>query len=810
LQPQSDTLPGKGYLTAAHTYDDAPGPLVICMLSDGDTEPSCANRAVAVVEATELGIWGTNLDPDGSGKLIPAHPGQPYDFGVAVTNLQPATWDGFTANNVEVTLTFPNGIELSSMDGRCSGQGTVTCTLGNLPVYAQQSDTDSQEVLEFTLDIDPAAAAEDYVMIVRAESADDGPKAGSDTGTAMNIPIADADGDAVIDYYDAFPDDARYADDDDGDSIADEWELEFGLDTADASDAALDPDGDGATNREEFENGTYPYLAEPVHAGATLRLGETGDLELGFDVASGDIDNDGFADVVAAAPGYAGGAGAFVVFYGGESGLTETAPVTPPETTTNFGYRLAVGHIDGDEFADVAVTDGAGVYLYLGSGSGLTGPVELPKPADRDRFADALVIADIDGDGSDDLIATAPGSASTATTGQTFIYRAASRYWQTASPAPDKILSQNVSPDYGYSAAVADLDGDMLPDLAVGDAFTGAGAVYGYLGANIDWNSPDIELEDFVLQGATAGSRFGSSLAVGGDVDGDFVSDLAVGAYADAPGGAVHEYSSTTMYWLDGGAAAIPETIAGANAGDQLGVAAMFTEPTAYDGRAALVIGSNRSERTADVADEGRVDYLPAAGTDDARVYYGQPHSMLGYSLSTAGDVDGDGFRDFVAGAPDISNGTHTGEGGSVRVFYGGRAEQQADRDFDHVADSLDNCIDAANTDQLDGDGDGIGDVCDDDDKDGDGVLDAEDNCPAVANADQADADADGTGDACDSSSGTGGGSGGSGSGGSGSGSGNAESSGGGGGGGALGLECLLLLALWRCRRRDVPASAGG
>ncbi len=69
--------------------------------------------------------------------------------------------------------------------------------------------------------------------------------------------------------------------------------------------------------------------------------------------------------------------------------------------------------------------------------------------------------------------------------------------------------------------------------------------------------------------------------------------------------------------------------------------------------------------------------------------------------------------------------------------------------DNDGISDDVDNCPETFNPEQLDSDGDEIGNSCDEDD-DNDGVIDEDDNCPYDANPEQENADGDIFGDVCD------------------------------------------------------------
>lgn len=118
-------------------------------------------------------------------------------------------------------------------------------------------------------------------------------------------------------------------------------------------------------------------------------------------------------------------------------------------------------------------------------------------------------------------------------------------------------------------------------------------------------------------------------------------------------------------------------------------------------------------------------------------------------------DTDGDGLGN-VCDSDDDNDGVPDGSDNCPLVYNPAQnASACADTDGDGVLDGNDNCPTTSNANQADNDGDGLGDACDPDD-DNDGVLDGPDNCDFIANPTQADWNNNGVGDACEDSDGDG------------------------------------------------------
>jgi hypothetical protein len=174
------------------------------------------------------------------------------------------------------------------------------------------------------------------------------------------------------------------------------------------------------------EGAAFPIAVDPlITPFATMIQGNQGELYLGGSVASaGDVNDDGYGDVIV---GSYQGNGTAWVHHGSPSGLSSVAATTlvGPQSGDFFGYHVAgAGDLDGDGFSDVVVgaflynngqsSEGA-AFVYMGSASGVETSPSAILEADQSNvyLGDCVASAgDLDGDGYGDLAVSAEASVS--------------------------------------------------------------------------------------------------------------------------------------------------------------------------------------------------------------------------------------------------------------------------------------------------------------------------------------------------------------------------------------------------------------
>jgi hypothetical protein len=330
-------------------------------------------------------------------------------------------------------------------------------------------------------------------------------------------------------------------------SILREWSGEHANDQFGWIARAIgDVDADGVvdivTSAPTYGGGAGRVYVYSTKSGRLLWTADGGPQDqLGLGVeGAGDTNQDGVPDVIAAAPN-----GGYARVYSGRDGRVLSTVAAPEGKTERFGAHVAgVGDLDGDGYADVMIgapdaQEKAGrAYVY----SGKDGRTLLTLSGEHSGDNFGSTVAGMTVDGHPLLVVGAP-KAGPRGTGRAYVYKAVS------TSAAFSIDSDDSGSALGamFVGVIGDLTGDRVPDIYASDWSNNAngwssGRVYIHSGADGS--------RVRTLSGATPNEGFGIGPGRTGDVDGDGYADVVVGSwqYAEAAtsGGRVALFSGKT------------------------------------------------------------------------------------------------------------------------------------------------------------------------------------------------------------------------------------------------------------------------
>jgi len=306
----------------------------------------------------------------------------------------------------------------------------------------------------------------------------------------------------------------------------------------------------------------------------------------------------------------------------------------------NDGYDDVVSGAWGN---DAGGTNAGGVYIYLGSSTMDNSPdIIFTGEAANDELGDPVAFAgDVNNDGYDDVIAGAPyNDAGGADAGRAYILFGGN----PMDNIPDVIITgQSPGDNLGAWGATyaGDVNKDGFDDVIVSACYKGPGYAYIYLGGN-----PMDNVSDLVLSGESTGDQFGYWCAYAGDINKDGYDDVIVGAprYNGDTGRAYIYFGGNPMDTT-------PDVIlTGSGANHKFGSVGSAGDVN-NDGYPDVVVGAHRSDMAYIFFGGDSMD-----NTADVTMSGESSGSFFGYGVSSIGDVNKDGYSDVIIGAPCYSD----------------------------------------------------------------------------------------------------------------------------------------------------------